>query len=99
MYLGWFDDKPQKAPTGKIIEGAAAYQERFHTTPRVVVVNETEKPADEINGMRVVSRAWIRRNNFWFGGVQRDSSGALGALWTVNYERHSPANQGRAVLS
>ena len=65
MYLGWFDDNPNKSASLKITEAIDAYMDRFKTRPNVVLVNEAD--CAEINGVRVRPEGYIRRNNFWVG--------------------------------
>ncbi len=74
MYLWWFDDNPKKTAASKIEEAVAAYCERSHTRPNVVLVNEADRA--EIGGVTVRSESYIRRNNFWVGWEDPASSAA-----------------------
>lgn len=65
MYLWWFDDSPKKPVAIKIEEAIAAYVERSHTRPNVVLVNEADQT--EVKGLQVRAESYIRRNNFWVG--------------------------------
>jgi hypothetical protein len=65
MYLWWFDDNPKKAASIKIAEAVAAYIERAHTRPNIVLVNADDRV--EVNGVAVRTESYIRRHNFWVG--------------------------------
>jgi len=61
VYLAWFDDHPRKELRFKIAEAIFAYEDRFGERPNVVLVNE------DVEGVRVVSRPYVRKDNFWVG--------------------------------
>ena len=65
MYLGWFDDTPNKSTTTKIEEAVNAYLTRFQVKPNVVIVNEVDRT--EVAGVLVRSESYMVRNNFWVG--------------------------------
>lgn len=65
MYFCWFDDS--KRPLGvKITEGIEAYEDKFHTTPTVLLVNSTALDEAALaagkSGMTIVAHPVIRRN-------------------------------------
>lgn len=66
MFLGWFDDNAKKTTAEKVNEAIAAYVVRFGTRPNIVLVNEADRVV-EVQGMKVRSESYIRRNNFWVG--------------------------------
>ena len=65
MYLGWFDDTPNKSTTAKIEEAVNAYLTRFQVKPNVVIVNAMD--CTEVAGVTVRSEHYMVRNNFWVG--------------------------------
>jgi hypothetical protein len=65
MYMMWFDDNTKKAVGAKIEEAVAAYMHHFKTRPNVVLVNEADIAT--VNGVKVRSASYIRRDNFWVG--------------------------------
>lgn len=83
LYLMWFDDNP-KIPVGKKVEQAiAAYVQRFHAAPNVVLVNEGEndllqKGRAQVGQEHVLVRSasYVRRNNYWVGQEHEEQSPA-----------------------
>lgn len=68
MYLCWFDDSPKTPIAARIEAGRRAYQERFGTPPRVVLVSEAEENERLVlDSMVALFKPWVRRNNYWFG--------------------------------
>lgn len=67
MYLLWFDDTPRLTAAQRIQAGAARFRERFQLEPRIAVVNPTQAPGGDVDGLRVVTRPWLLKNNFWIG--------------------------------
>jgi hypothetical protein len=65
MYMMWYDDTVKKASAAKIEEAVAAYMRHFKTRPNVVLVNEAD--LETVNGVRVRSATYVRKNNFWVG--------------------------------
>lgn len=66
MYLAWFDDHPKKELKFKISEAIYAYEDRFGTRPKVVLVNETQT-MEPVEGVRIISHSYVRKHNFWVG--------------------------------
>jgi len=67
VYLAWFDDHPRKELRFKIAEAIFAYEDRFGERPNVVLVNATQIFNEDVEGVRVVSRPYVRKDNFWVG--------------------------------
>lgn len=65
MYLLWYDDNAKKPTEQKIAEAIAAYHQRFHGPPNVVLVNEAEQVS--VAGVLVRAERYIRKSNFWLG--------------------------------
>lgn len=63
-YLGIYDDS-KRAIAEKIALGKQAYIDRFGYPPAFVLLNEVDKIS--VEGMGVIVKPFIRRNNFWFG--------------------------------
>lgn len=66
MYLMWLDDTKKPTPD-KIAGGIAAYRDRFGVDPSIVLVNELD--LCNVEGVRVQSEAYVRRNVFWIGPI------------------------------
>ena len=65
-YLGWFDDSKQSAER-KIADAIAAYVDRYHVYPTVVLCSAADNPGRPVDGVAVRVEGYIRRNNFWAG--------------------------------
>src|SRR5205823_5204229 len=73
MYLGWFDERNIPI-TQKVRDGAAAYWQRLHVRPNVVVCNSLDfaatcEEADDlaVDGITLRSELYMVRHNFWVG--------------------------------
>lgn len=66
-FLVWFDDHKNTPIAERIRIGADAYRDRFQIGPRVVLVNEAEAAGLEVQGMEVLVKPYVRRNNYYFG--------------------------------
>ena len=74
MYLGWFDDRTNVPVTQKVREGAAAYWQRFHVHPNIVLCNSMDfavagEDLDSLaaEGITLQSESYMVRNTFWIG--------------------------------
>lgn len=65
MYLLWYCDNPKKSTVMRIDEAIAAYRERFHTSPNIVLMNRDELV--EIKGVTTRAESYIRKFNYWVG--------------------------------
>ena len=66
-YMGWFDDRPKVAIAARIAQGRQAHIDRFGTAPAFVLVNEADAQGLVVEGMGVLVKTFVRRNNYWFG--------------------------------
>lgn len=67
MYMAWFDDRPKVPIAARIAAGRQAYIDRFGVVPAFVLVNEADAIDLKVEGMGVLVKPFIRRNNFWYG--------------------------------
>lgn len=51
-YLGWFDDNPKKTAVEKVKEAVSTYQDKFGSSPNVILVNEADKGI-ELGGVKI----------------------------------------------
>ncbi len=65
MYMMWFDDSTKKTVSVKIEEAIEAYVRHFRSQPNVVLVSEGDRV--EMQGVRIRSAQFIRRDNYWVG--------------------------------
>lgn len=64
MYLAFYDDSKRPLEQ-KIRDAAAVYQAKFGIAAHVAYVSPAE--ACQVEGIAVLERTSIRRNNFWIG--------------------------------
>jgi len=67
MYLNWFDDRPKVPIATRIAAGRQAYIDRFGIPPAFVLLNEVDADGLKIEGMGVLVKTFVRKNNYWFG--------------------------------
>lgn len=72
-YLGWEDHSAKRATVDKVRDAIDAYVERFGYKPAVVLMNSADAHAagvEKVGGVPIRVESYIRRNNFWPGGVE-----------------------------
>ncbi|GAC1649881.1 MAG: hypothetical protein NVS4B8_23750 [Herpetosiphon sp.] len=74
MFLMWYDDDKRKSTTAKIEEALAAYEQKFHATANVVLVNTS---VVELGSAAVQVRplSYIQPSMFYVG-IDEESSAA-----------------------
>jgi len=65
LFLVWYDDSPKTLVVDKLQAAIAAYVERFHARPSLVLVNVVDHM--ELADVQVRHERTVQPNTFWVG--------------------------------